>query len=192
MIMLFYGRGASFPQTLCPLDWLSLWDNTPFAWLPAEQTKVVSMGAPLNKYGFEMSLLFICMKMRSGLSALLSWKSTESSSTSTEHQATPKSSWLAHLEDDNLAYWALEDWGRELSCWGLVSESLLRDLDLANSLGGEREREREREGGELERRGFHAKGILVGEVEEKFVGVFFLRGIFPMKVMRGVPVVEIV
>ena len=98
-----------------------------------------------------------------------------SSSTSTEYKDTPKSSWLSSLED------ALEDWGRELSCWGLLSGSLLRDLDLANSLEGKR--------GELERRGFHAEGI-VGGFEEEFVGVFFGGG--PMEVMIGVPVVKIV
>ena len=67
-----------------------------------------------------------------------------SSSNSAEHKATPKSSWITSLEDADIALsQALEDWGRGLSCWGLLTGSLSRDLDLVNSLGGEKERERD-------------------------------------------------
>ncbi len=45
--------------------------------------------------------------------------------------------------------------GRGLSCWTLLSGSLLKDLDLANSQGGEREK------GELERR-FQSERIVRG------------------------------
>ena len=81
-------------------------------------------------------------------------------------KATPKSSWLYFLEDTDIALGrALEDWGCGLSCWGLLSGSLLRDLDLASSLGGDIE-------GRLREKGVHAEGI-VGGFEEEFVGVFF-------------------
>ena len=53
-----------------------------------------------------------------------------------------------------------------------------------------RERERKRERGKLERRGFHDEGIL-GGFEEEFVGSG-VGDIFRMEVMIGVPVVDIV
>ena len=70
---------------------------------PAKQTKVVTMGAPLNKYGLEMFLSLIFLKFRSGLSALWSWTSIESSSVSTEHKAIPNNSseyWMDEVECD--------------------------------------------------------------------------------------------
>ena len=106
--------------------------------LPVERTKVVSMGAPLNKYGFEISLFLICLKFRSGLSALQSWKSTGSSSASAEHEGTPKISGLPSFDDADPALGrVLEGSGCECSWSGLLSGSLFRDLDLENSLGGE-------------------------------------------------------
>ena len=42
--------------------------HTPFVQLLTERTKEVTMDAPPNKYGFEMPLLFIYLKLRSSLS----------------------------------------------------------------------------------------------------------------------------
>ena len=69
--------------------------------LPTEQTKRVSIVAPLNKYGLEMFLSLIFLKFRSGLSALRSWTSVERSSVSAEHKATPNNSselWMDEVE----------------------------------------------------------------------------------------------
>ena len=113
--------------------------HTPFVRLPAERTKVVTMGAPFNKYGLEMSLFFICLKLSSGLSDLRC-KSAGCSSASAEHKATFKSSWSSSFDDADQAIGrALEIRGCEWSWAGLLLGSLLRDLDLENSLGGERE-----------------------------------------------------
>ena len=106
--------------------------HTFFVWFPAEQSKVITMGALLNKY----RLIFLNSK--SGLSALWSWKSARSSSASTEHKATPKSSCRFSLDEADFALWqALE----LMACFRDCSrDSLLIKWDWENSLGSEREK----------------------------------------------------
>ena len=56
--MIYYRKGCSSSANLMSARLaLSGSRHTPIVWLPAKQTKVVTMGAPLNKYGFE-TLLF--------------------------------------------------------------------------------------------------------------------------------------
>ena len=69
MIILFIGAVLHFRQPYVRSTGFFIWLHTSFVRLPVERTNVVTIGAPLNKYGFEMSLLFICL--RSGLSALV-------------------------------------------------------------------------------------------------------------------------
>ena len=76
------------------------------------------------------------------MSTLQSWKSAGSSSASAEHKATPKRSWLSSSADADFALWrTLEGCECEWSFgwFGLSLGSLFNDLDLRNSLGGERE-----------------------------------------------------
>ena len=44
--------------------------HMPFVWLPAKQTKAVTMGAPLNKYGFAMFFWLTKFRSLKGFSAL--------------------------------------------------------------------------------------------------------------------------
>ena len=57
------------------------------------------------------------LKSRSGLSFLWSWKSAESSPTSAEHKATPKSSEFYATEDSVALRWALESLESVLWSW---------------------------------------------------------------------------
>ena len=82
--------------------------HKPLERFPAERTKVVTMVAPLNKCGLEMFLSLIFLKFRSGLSALRSWTSIESSSVSAEHKATPYNSsefWMGEVECFRVCGW---------------------------------------------------------------------------------------
>ena len=144
--------------------------QTPFVRLPVERTKVVTIGASLNRYGFEMffemffSLIFL--KLRRGLNVLRSWKSTGSSSTSAKHKVTPKSFWLSSADADFALCRALEGWGC-LCGWSELSVgSLFNDLDLENSLGGERE-------GESGEENFMLRRVL-GGLKRCLLGVFLL------------------
>ena len=61
------------------------------------------MGAPLSKHGLEMFLSLIFLRFWSGLSALRSLASVESSSVSSDHKATPNNSskvWMDEVECD--------------------------------------------------------------------------------------------
>ena len=108
------------------LEWLMCYQTEPYP-------RIVTMGAPLHKYGLEMLLFLIFLESRIGFSALQSWKSTGKSSVSAEHKATPKSSWLSSL------CLALKGWKCVCSCgWSELSvESLFNDLHLEWSERGE-------------------------------------------------------
>ena len=105
----------------------------PLVQLPAKWTKVVTMGAPLNKYGLKMFLSLIFLKFRSGLSALQSWTSVESSSVYTEHKATPNNSSVFGIDEIEYDLWC------ELGSLDGSDDSLFWDLEWENNLGGERE-----------------------------------------------------
>ena len=119
--------------------------HMPLVRLPVERTKMVTMSAPLNKYGLEIFLSLIFWKFKSGLRALRSWTSVESSSVSTEHKATPNNSSGFGIAESECDLWCMSG-----SFGGSNDESLFWDLEQENSLGGERERET----GELGKRGF--------------------------------------
>ena len=128
--------------------WLafSIRHHTPFVWLPAERTKVVTIGALLNKYVFEMFFWFMCFKSRNGLSALWSWKSAGQFSASAEHRVTSNSSWASLCDADLALWWFLRYKGS--------GESLLRDLEQGNSLRWWKREEGWRE------RSFEIRGLL--------------------------------
>ena len=152
----------------------------PFVRLPAKQIKAVTMGAPMNKYGLQILLPSISLKSANGLSALRSWKSAGSSSASAEHKATPKSSSRSLLAETDLALcWTLECSGWECGCSGLFTESLFKDLDQENSLGGEKEG----------RVGSQAVEIVAVEFVEGrviLVGTFLMGMVEVMVVMVGI------
>ena len=108
--------------------------HKPLVQLPAAQTKVVTMGAPLNKYGLEMFSSLIFWKFRSGLSALQSWMSVESSSVSAENKASPNNSSEFGIAEAECDLWCMLG-----SFSGINDVSLFWDLEQENSLRGERE-----------------------------------------------------
>ena len=86
--MAFLCEGSSISANL-KSAWLALFrsQHTHFMRLPVEWTKVVTMDAPLNKYGLEIFFFFHLIEVQEWLKCFAG-----SYSSSAEHRATPKSS----------------------------------------------------------------------------------------------------
>ena len=142
-IMHFLMKGSPFSPTLCSPDWLSQWDSTQLSCgsLPGEQRWLqwvhtwTDMGLKWFLKCFFFDFFF---KSRTGLSALRGKKSAGSSSASTKHKVTKA---ISSADADFAFCRVLEgcEFGRSCGWSGLLVESLFNDLDLENSLEGEKE-----------------------------------------------------
>ena len=137
-IMFFKGGVLHFRQPyVCPTG-LSIRHHTPFVRHPAERTKMVTIGASLNKYRFKMSLFWTFWKARRGLNVLRSGKSFGMSSASVKHKVIAISFFMCvcgggpHLLRQIWLCDGFSGFGRG------SGDSLFKGRDRENSLGGER------------------------------------------------------
>ena len=130
-VTFYSARGASILPALCPSNWLPQLSHSSLVRLPADRTNVVTMGAPLNRYGFETSLWLIVFIVMRGFKVFFRWWSMVGDSNVSEQKLKPFNACWTSFETDFVRFLMLDD-DDDVGVGSLVSE-----WERENSLGVE-------------------------------------------------------